>query len=413
MRSLAAQLLSAPHRLFFFTAALLWSAVAAWWAVVMLAPWTGWSPRWSLPPGVLHGLLMSFGFMPLFIAGFLYTAGPRWLQTPPPGRRVQLLAAWALGGGALLVLAGGHLHDAAVVVGLLGMAGGWTAVQMGFTRMCRTSRVADRWHARVIAAAGGLLALALWLGVVAVAVRHPVLLHVALRLGLWGGVAAIFVVAVHRLTPLLHAGRGPRLAHGLLGPVLLGLGLWLVSDLVPLAGTAAWPGAVHGVMAVLGVLLGGALWRAAWAPELARARRAPMLRMLHAAVVWLGLAFLLQALAHGRAASGGSAGPDLASLHALTLGFMATAMLAMTSRVAAVQQGRTVAIDRLILALYRLLQLVAALRVLAALWPAAPALLLPAAAALFAVLALGWTLRHGRWFGRRPATAGGGPARHR
>jgi uncharacterized protein involved in response to NO len=90
----------------------------------------------------------------------------------------------------------------------------------------------------------------------------------------------------------------------------------------------------------------------------------------------------------------------MAALHALALGYMAGTMLAMVTRVSSTHSGRSQAIDQVARRLHVLLQVTAAARVAAALWPASAAVLLPAAAAGWLALALSWALRHGRWLGQ-------------
>ncbi|MDH4134687.1 MAG: NnrS family protein, partial [Gammaproteobacteria bacterium] len=75
----ASWLLASPHRLGFFAAALMLALSALWWAALLFASALGRAPPWAVPPPAAHALLMSLGFMPLFMAGFLFTAGPKWL----------------------------------------------------------------------------------------------------------------------------------------------------------------------------------------------------------------------------------------------------------------------------------------------------------------------------------------------
>ena len=74
----ARTLLTSPHRLCFFWGGVQWVASALWWfAVLLRAP--GLEPvSAELPAVTLHALWFSIGSMPLFIAGFLLTAGPKW-----------------------------------------------------------------------------------------------------------------------------------------------------------------------------------------------------------------------------------------------------------------------------------------------------------------------------------------------
>lgn len=92
-------LLQAPHRLAFFLADVNLLLTATWWALIW-AWLTHAEPLHPvLPAGWLHGLLMVGGFMPLYFAGFLFTAGPRWLQVPEVGARDVRAACLVLASG--------------------------------------------------------------------------------------------------------------------------------------------------------------------------------------------------------------------------------------------------------------------------------------------------------------------------
>lgn len=70
-------LLRAPHRLTFFMGAVMLAATALWWGCQLLAQAMNWPWRPVVPVGVIHALLMSVSYMPLFFCGFLFTAGPK------------------------------------------------------------------------------------------------------------------------------------------------------------------------------------------------------------------------------------------------------------------------------------------------------------------------------------------------
>ena len=103
-----AHLLSAPHRLGFAVGAALMSVLALWWLAVLIASRLGAAPSWPVPPTLAHGLLFTLGFMPAFMAGFLFTAGPRWLGQPEVDARALLTALLQFGAGWLMALAGMH-----------------------------------------------------------------------------------------------------------------------------------------------------------------------------------------------------------------------------------------------------------------------------------------------------------------
>ena len=124
--------------------------------------------------------------------------------------------------------------------------------------------------------------------------------------------------------------------------------------------------------------------------------------MLRSGVLWLGVAFALAALSQAlQWTSTGRQTLGLASQHAFTMGFLATVMLAMVTRVASGQAGRSIAADAPAWAMFLALQVAVLLRVAAALADEARPLLVAAALA-FALALLPWALRLLLWFGRDP-----------
>lgn len=385
-----------PHRPLFAVAAALWLSSALWWSACLL----GHRPAGVLPVSVLHGWLMSLGMMPLFIAGFAGTSFPRWLdQEPLDGSRLVLpaVSAWLAWLGLLLANAAGWRGLAAGLATVPGLF--MLGIAMVLLRRCA------RHGARFSAHAWGIAAGLLWGGLcqlgaaLAVLFEQVMLLQAAQRLGLWLGVGSIFMLSLQRLTPFVH--QQGRHAPGLLIGLLLSLPLRVGLDLAALW---AWPlpAPIHRLAAAALLCLAVFVLRDAQRRELLKARRAPLVAQLHAGYMWLGLSLALDALAQGCAGLGR---PDLqralavAALHALTLGFMGTTLLAMASRVSAVHQGRSVAVDRGLSLMQALLQLLTAARLAAAMAPVWPGLvgLLPAVALAYLVLSLAWSWRYGPW----------------
>ena len=70
-----------------------------------------------------------------------------------------------------------------------------------------------------------------------------------------------------------------------------------------------------------------------------------LLAMLHLAWIWFGLAFVLSGLSQLLlAATDNTFSLGLAPLHAYTIGFLASTLLAMATRVSSGRAGRTVAV---------------------------------------------------------------------
>ncbi len=66
-----------------------------WWLWVLVAraspaiP----PPAAPVPDTIVHALVMTFGFAPFFMFGFMFTAGPRWLDVAPPPPRAWRIPA--------------------------------------------------------------------------------------------------------------------------------------------------------------------------------------------------------------------------------------------------------------------------------------------------------------------------------
>lgn len=399
-----ARLLSAPHRLGFFAAAILLASTGLWWCLALWARYGGLALPWAVPAPVAHGLVMSMGFMPLFIVGFLFTAGPRWLGLPEVPARSLLRPVLALLAGWLLAIVGFHVAAGLAGLGIAIAAVGWARVMVYFLRLLRASRVTDQLHPRGVAVAGWVGVVAMTGAALAVATGQVPLARAAAQLALWGFLAPTFTVVSHRMLPFFTAGVLPFLEawrpNWMLGAVLLALG-GTAAGAVAQAWLGPLPRPAHGALLALQAPAAGlVLWLAVrWG--LLHSLRLRLLAMLHAGFVWLGVALGLAAISHARVLwLGEQASLGLAPLHALTMGFLGGTLIAMITRVTAAHSGRSAAVDDLALGLYLVLQTATLLRVGAALWPAADVPLTLAGVLAWAVGCTGWALRYGSWLGR-------------
>lgn len=400
----AARLLTAPHRLGFFAAAVLMAVSALWWALALFAPLVGLVLPWQVPAPLAHGLVMSGSFMPLFIVGFLFTAGPKWLQAPEVSAAQLLRPVSVLCGGWLVAMLGFHVAVPLAALGIGAAALAWAALVGRFVRLFALSRASDQLHARGVAVAGAVGVLAFAGAALALALGAHDAVRIATRVALWGFLAPTFTIVSHRMLPFFTASALPMLdawrPNALLGALLATLGIAALSELAPL-----WwwplPAAVHATLAIaLG--LGGALvlWLALrWG--LLHSLRVRLLAMLYGGFVWLGIALGLAAVSHARIVAWGEpATLGLAPLHALSIGYLGATLFAMVTRVAAGHSGRPLVADGLAFALYLAVQAAAMLRVGAALWPPAAGTLTLAAVVAWALGCVGWAWRYGGWLGR-------------
>lgn len=400
-------LMLAPHRLCFWAAMVVLVVCGGWWALVQTDRMTGaLGLPYAVLPSLLHATVMVFGFMPLFFTGFFFTAAPKWLKVEP-WPTARLLAPVLLQMlGWLLWLVGGHVHGAVALAGLACAALGLVWVCALFWRLVLRSSAPDQLHARVVGVACIVGSLALLGTLLALLLQAPVLARAWVLTGLWGFVVVIFVTVAHRMVPFFTSNAMP--LSQVWSPFWA---LWLMLATAALEAAAVWmelDGRLHGSMATAWMLVRGALelgagavlvWLAVVWGVVQRLKNR-LMAMLNMGFLWLGLSLLFAGASQWLGLSQGTPALPLVALHALTMGCLASLMLAMVTRVACGHAGRALVADRVAGSLFCLLQLATLLRIAAAWTSAASAGLLWVAALLWTGLMAVWGVRLGAWFGR-------------
>lgn len=375
----------APHRVMFLAGATQGLLAMLWWVFDLAARhgqlWV--ASAWPLPAPWVHAALMSFGFFPFFVFGFVMTAGPRWQAAAPVGASAYLAAFGLMGAGWLGFHAGLWLPALLLPAMMLALIG-WCA---GLPALWRVARTPSNEQTHILAVVGGLtfgaLLLAAFLGFAA---GGPAwLAQLAVKGGVWFFLLPVFTALCHRMVPFFSSAVIPK--YRVVRP------LWLLHLLL-----ACY--AVHGMLEVAGLpqwtwladlpAAGVAMWLSvAW--QLRRCLAVRLLAVLHIAFAWLGASLALHAASSLLQLIGaGSLG--LAPLHALTLGFFASAVIGMVTRVTLGHSGRPLNADTAVWTIFWIMQGVAVLRV------AAEFVQLPGVANLSVLAALGWLAAFGAWY---------------
>lgn len=398
-------LLRAPHRLAFFLATLMLLLASVWWLAVLaqrvglLAPWP-----WALSPTLAHGSVMVYGFMPLYFAGFLFTAGPKWLAQPAPEARDLLAPLLVYTAAWPAFLLGAARSVAWAALALLAAALALAALTGRLWRLIRASVVPDRVHAKAIGVALVAGVLALVAEALALLGGADELARLFMLSALWAFIVPVFVVVAHRMLPFFTSSVLPFIE--VWRPFWV---LWLMLAAAALELASLWLEALappmpvaQGARAMLELAFGGVLIWLAVVWGLVQSLRQRLLAMLHLGFVWLGLAEVLAGATRGLSLWLGTPVWPLAALHALTMGCLGSLILAMVTRVSSGHSGRPLAADGWVWALFWVLQLAVLVRLLAA-SPGLGGGWLLAAAGLWVLVMLPWGLRHLRWYGQARA----------
>jgi uncharacterized protein involved in response to NO len=395
-------LLAAPHRPAFLGGMLMLLAVSTWWAALLVAPALGTAVSTSMPPMMVHGFTFAAGFMPLFMTGFLFTAGPRWLDVPAPSARVLKWPVLLHFGGVALLVAGSLIDSGITAFGALLLAIAWTAVGVGFAGLIRASRARDKLHAKCVMAFWAIGIGCAMLFAAGLAIRQYSVVAAALWLMVFGFITPIYATVAHRVLPFFTSNAvtrfvpwKPNWALGLLLAALLVFGaLQLAGRLdLMLPRQSAWltlftVGPAATALAALALRWG-----------LLQSLRGPSLRllaMLHLGFVWSVIALLLATADAALVLLGGGATLrlGLAPLHALTMGFLGSLLFAMATRVICGHGGIPVVADRYVWALFWVLQAAVLLRLAASVWPPHSAVLSAAAALAWCAVWIAWASRY-------------------
>lgn len=377
----------APHRVMFMAGATQGILAMLWWTFDLAARYGQLhaAPTWPLPPSWIHAALMTFGFFPFFIFGFVMTAGPRWQAAAPVAEAAYLTAFSLMGAGWLGFYAA--LWQPQLLLPALGLAlAGWCA---GLPALLRVARTRSNEQTHIVAVVGGLCAgavlLAAFVGFVAGGPGW--LAAAAVKGGLWFFLLPVFTALCHRMIPFFSSAVLPN--YRVVRP------LWALHALLAcyaghggleLAGLAQWTWLFDLPAALLALGLS-----VAW--QLPRSLAVRLLAVLHIAFAWLGIGLGLHA-AQSLLLLLGKGSLGLAPLHALTLGFFASAVVGMVTRVTLGHSGRALSADTATWLVFWGMQGVAVVRI------GAEFVQLQGLASLSFLAALGWLAAFGAWYAK-------------
>ena len=356
-------LAAAPHRSLFLVGALQGVVTMLWWVFDLSGRYglVGAPSVWQVAPMWAHGFLMIYGFFPFFIFGFLFTTYPNWMNGAKIGPRHFLVTCLLLTVGVVLFYVGLITGKSILATAVAVMLAGWSVAFYALLRVLIDASGQDKRHAKVASIAllfgwTGLAAYLFWL-----LTDSWAMLNFSRVAGIWFFLLPIVMTVSHRMIPffssrvlenyvivrpywLLWLMLACSVGHGILQLSEALSYLWMVD--LPLAFCALYLSFTWGLL---------------------RSFRVSLLAVLHISFAWLGLAMLLYGmqslillLSDGRVMLFG-----LAPLHALAIGFFASMVLGMASRVTLGHSGRPLVLDNFTWLLFIGFQAAALLRVIA------------------------------------------------
>nr|WP_199039295.1 NnrS family protein [Dyella sp. ASV24] len=350
-------LLAAPHRAMFFVGATCLVASMCWWLWVLMASWHSWPlAAQPLPVGWTHGILMQYATLAPFVMGFLLTVFPRWMNVGIVPRHGYVAIFGLLLIGAALVLSAACGAPRLLPAGLACMLIGWLVALRTLAQRLRQHGFRDVWATSAwCALAMGAIGLAL---AECASLGAPITwITAANRVATFGFLLPIYFTVAHRMVPFFSGNviQGYRVFR----PTRSLLAVWILSLghlSLDLAGWSHWRWLADAPMTVL------LLWQwLAWQPW--KALRPGLLLVLYIALAWLPLSFLLYTIDSIHMLASGMDSRGLAPLHALTVGFFSTMLVAMVTRVTHGHSGRPLTMGQVPWLAFIGMQLVALTRV--------------------------------------------------
>ena len=352
---------AAPHRMMFFAGAVQLILPILFWAIELTGRYTKvWQPLdLVIPTSFAHGFIMLYGVFIFFIFGFLMTTYPRWMNGQPISRaRYVSTFRWLVIGMAIFETGLFWRIDIAIA-GLATYLIGWL---LGFHTLYTVYKTApspnktyETWlNAALLAGWFGAASFMAWM-----LTDDMRWLFISLKAGLWLFLLPILFSVSHRMLPFFSSSVlnnyrvvQPRWSLPLLASLCtvhfaldyLALYQWLFVADVPLAVLAFYHSYV-------------------W--QFSRSFIDHLLAVLHIAFLWLGIGlslFSVQSLyllLHQELILG------KAPLHAISIGFISSLLIAMATRVSLGHSGRPLILDKTSWYLFLGISLTACLRVAA------------------------------------------------
>jgi len=351
---------AAPHRLFFFSGAVQLILPLLLWSIELIGRYTNiWPPLNTIIPSTwTHGFIMIYGLFIFFILGFLMTVFPRWMNTKTIEKEQYLSPFIWLNVGLIIFELSLFFNPSSIFSGLAIFLFGWVvAIRILYKTFKAAPAQNKRYETVVLGAlscgAFGVASFGWW-----IFSDNWLFMQLAITIGIWLYLMPLLFTVSHRMLPFFSSNiianynifqpaytlwifLAGCISHFILS--MYNQSEWLFLADIPLAAVA---------------LLHTIRW------QLHRSFKDRLLAVLHMAFFWLFIGLTLFSLQSLILQFTGDFILGRSPLHAITIGFFASLLIAMASRVTLGHSGRMLILDRISWGLFIGLQLAAITRVL-------------------------------------------------
>jgi len=351
---------AAPHRLFFFSGSVQLILPILFWSIELIGRYTSiWSPINTIIPSTwAHGFLMIYGLFIFFITGFLLTVFPRWMNSKTIDKKQYISPFLWLNAGLLIFEFSLFFDTSSIFSGLAIFLFGWLNIIAILYKSFKDAPPQNKRYEAVVLSAISFGALGVacygwWLFS-----DNWIFMQLAITMGIWLYLLPLLFTVSHRMLPFFSSNIIDN--YTVFQPAYT---LWIF-----LSGCAGhfvlsnynqteWLFLVDMPMACI-ALLHTIRW------QFLHSFKDRLLAVLHMAFFWLFISLSLFSIQSLTLQLTGEFILGHSPLHALTIGFFASLLIAMASRVTLGHSGRMLILDKTSWALFIGLQLAAITRVL-------------------------------------------------
>lgn len=350
---------AAPHRMFFFSGAIQLIIPILIWSVELIGRYSDlWPPlNIFLPATWAHGMVMIYGLFIFFIFGFLMTVFPRWMGGEVISKDDYIATCVWLNSGLIIFEISLFFTPSSALSGLAIMLFGWLyGVYVLFKSFRQAPATSKTYEAILLIAllcgSLGIFSFGFW-----IYSDIWLFLKISFTLGIWLYLLPILFTVSHRMLPFFSSNVienytvfQPRTT------LFLFLAGCIAHFTLEMSHLKQWLFLADAPLALL-VLLHSVRW------QLHRSFKDYLLAVLHMAFFWLFIGLSLMSLQSIVLNISGDYILNRAPLHAITIGFATSLLIAMASRVTLGHSGRMLRLDRISWILFLGLQLAAVARI--------------------------------------------------